>query len=77
MLFHVSTSIKGLLILPDKDLREVMKSVKDENGETPYSVRQFRKDLSDEFAKGHRMIRAEGCTNFDPVKGCLGHPDEG
>ena len=76
MLYHVSTSIKGLLALSDKDLRVVMQSVKDENGKTPSSVRWFRKELSDAFAKGERFIRADGCTNFDPVKGCLGHPDD-
>ena len=30
--------------------------------------------LDKELAEGHRLIRAQGCDNFDPVEGCLGHP---
>lgn len=72
MMFHISTSIDGLLALKDKDLLGICACGKDENGNHP-TVRELRAFLLKEKTLGHRLIPAEGCDNFDPVKGCMGH----
>ena len=74
MRYHFATSIEGLLNLSDRHLKNMLWSVTDENGEHPESVQDFRKYLNEELAQGHRILPAPGCDNFDPVKGCLGHP---
>lgn len=74
MKYHISTSIEGLLNLSDRHLKNMLWSVTNENGEHPKSVQDFRKYLSEELTKGHKCLPSPECDNFDPVKGCLGHP---
>ena len=69
---HISTSIDGLLALKDRDLKKILLSVSNENGNHP-TLEEFKKYLNDEKAKGHKLLPSTGCDNFDPVKGCLGH----
>ena len=72
---HMSVSIKGLLAQTDEELEYWIQYTKDENGNRPGSVGEFRKALQEELAAGNRLIRVPECDNFDPVKGCLGHED--
>ena len=74
MKYHISTSIEGLLNLSDRHLKNMLWSVTNENGKHPKSVQDFRKYLSEELTKGHKCLPSPECDNFDPVKGCLGHP---
>lgn len=74
MLFHISTSIEGLMALRDTELKDVCACGVDENGNHP-TVPELRRFLKDELARGHRLIPATGCDHFDPVRGCLGHDD--
>ena len=73
MKYHLSTSIEGLLNLSDKQLKNILLSATDENGEHPESVQYFRKYLNEELTQGHRLLPSPGCDNFDPVHGCMGH----
>lgn len=72
MKYHISTSIDGLLALSDRHLKNMLFSVTDEDGNSP-SLKEFKKYLNEEKAKGHRLLRQPDCDHFDPVKGCLGH----
>lgn len=79
MMIHVSTSIDGLLAMSDYQLRKICKCVRDtEDGHQP-TLKELKKFLNAEKAMGHKLLPAAGCTNFDPVLGCLGHSslDEG
>jgi hypothetical protein len=69
---HLSTSIDGLLAMRDVDLKQVLRSVSDENGRRP-TLSEFKKYLNEEKTMGHRLIRDPRCDNFDPIEGCLGH----
>ena len=71
---HISTSIDGLLALKNRDLKNILFNVTDENGKHP-TLEEFRKYLYEEKAKGHFLLPSPECDNFDPVKGCLGHND--
>lgn len=73
MKHHVSTCIEGLLSLPDYRLKKMLPDIK-RDGIPFQTVGQLRKVLHVELELGHRLLPAEGCTNFDPVKGCLGCP---
>lgn len=73
--FHISTSIKGLLSLKDRELNNVLSCLEtDDESEMPHNVTEFRERLQAELDKGVLLIRAVGCDNFDPAEGCLGHP---
>ena len=71
---HVSASIHGLLNESDESLHHMLS---DGDG-VPLSAAEAREILTHELGKGHLYIKAEGCDNFDPKKGCCGHvvPDE-
>lgn len=76
--FHVSTSIKGLLSLKDRELEGVRLCLSTDDGsDIPQNVAEFRAKLQAELDKGVLLIRAADCDNFDPVEGCLGHPIKG
>ena len=71
MIRHVSTDIKGLFSLSDYRLKKMLPNIK-YDGIPFQTVGQLRKALLAELELGHKLLPAEGCTNFDPVKGCLG-----
>ena len=71
----MSVSIEGLLAMSDARIRKMIKSVKDENRRQP-SIEEFRQYLAHELSLGHRLLPVPECDNFDPVKGCLGHPNK-
>ena len=69
---HVSTSIDGLLAMSDYRLRKMCSCITCEDGTHP-TLAILKAGLRAEKAMGHKLIRATGCDNFDPVYGCLGH----
>ena len=72
---HISTSVRGLLNLHDKDLEGIAPFVI-VDGNRLKTAQELRYFLEKELAKGHELIAADGCDNFDPKKGCLGHEVE-
>lgn len=72
-LIHVSTSVKGLLSMSDAELKGIMPYIKFD-GKSFYDVTELREKLTQAYMDGQKFIAAEGCDNFDPAKGCLGHP---
>ena len=72
MMYHISTSIEGILSLSDYRLKKMLPFIS-VDGQPLQTVGQLKKGLRKELALGHLLIAAQGCDNFDPVKGCLGH----
>ena len=72
-MIHISTSIDGLLAMSDYQLRKICKYAQDtEDGHQP-TLKELKNFLNAEKAMGHKLLPAAGCTNFDPVLGCLCH----
>lgn len=71
--FHVSISVAGAIELPDEELKSWIGLVYSD-GKPLRTVRDIRRKLAEECAAGNEYIRQQGCDNFDPHKGCLGHP---
>lgn len=67
-MFHMSSSIEGLLEQSDKQLASLFQMKGD----------KVRKELLRRLNKGELYIPSEGCDTFDPKKGCPGHktPDK-
>lgn len=65
---HMSMDVRGAILNRSFD-----GFINDEG--TPATRRQAADFLMDELAKGHLFIPlSKDCDNFDPKKGCLGHP---
>lgn len=64
---HMALDIQGALRHSD---RALAKMFNEKNG---FIVRQT---LKLELAKGHLVYPMDGCDNFDPIKGCLGHEEK-
>ena len=74
--FHISTSIEGALAMPYKKFARIFDGLcSDDNGK-PLLAKEARKIMKKELKEGHKLIRAAGCDNFDPIEGCLGHGKE-
>ena len=75
---HMSTSIDGLLALNDRELGRIVPHMQ-VDGVRLRTAEQARHFLNEAKQQGWRLIQAEGCKNFDPVKGCMccGVPDAG
>jgi len=71
---HMCLDIRGALNWPKRMFNGMAKSATDENGR-PLTPDQFRDELYDELAKGHRVIPlTPQCEGFDYQTGCPGHP---
>lgn len=70
---HIAASIRGLLNQSDEDLHHMLTG----GDGQPLSATDAREILTAELEQGHLYIPADGCDNFDPKKGCLGHPGQG
>lgn len=75
MKFHISTSIEGLLAQSDYQLKKLIPYIR-YDGKGFQSVYELRRLLISELLSGKKFIASDGCNNFDPVKGCLGHSSE-
>lgn len=72
---HMCLSVRGALAQPDHVLKEWVGAFKT-NGRPCTCVRDVRENLIEALAEGYEYIPSEGCDNFDPKRGCLGHPVE-
>ena len=72
MTFHMATSIEGLL---HHYKRKKINFLTDQDGNF-ISDFQARKELKQMLANGQKLIKSDGCSKFDPEKGCLGHTKE-
>lgn len=71
---HLCTNIEGLL--RNMKGRKMDGLFDDENG-MAMSDKEIRNNLSEEQAKGHKLIGSADCEGFDPFGGgCPGHPLE-
>jgi hypothetical protein len=66
--FHVCQGIRGAL------WERRFGDFQQDNGDPMRPTEAFNA-LCDELAKGHEVIAHSECDNFDPIKGCLGHPE--
>jgi len=55
---------------------ESMEGMLNRDDGSPASDQEVRDYLGDLLAKGWRLIPVGNCSNFDPQKGCQGHPDQ-
>lgn len=72
---HISLSVRGALAQSDKDLRSFVGNLTID-GRPARTVQEVRIILADALAEGMEYIPSDGCDNFDPKKGCLGHIKE-
>ena len=69
--FHMALDVKGALTnWKMNDFRGMFKT---DDGRT-MSPREAKQALLDALSDGHLFIPIGDCDNFDPKKGCLGHP---
>jgi hypothetical protein len=73
MKYHMQLDIKGCLLHWGPRSHG---GITDDNGQQLGNA-ETKALLLDELAKGHRYLSFGGCPDFDPVKGCTGHPIEG
>jgi len=70
---HLSVNIAKLLREAGTESMEGMMT-KDDG--SPASDQEVRTHLGDMLLKGWTLIPVGKCSNFDPEKGCQGHPDK-
>lgn len=71
MIRHMSASVDGMLAWKKK-LHHILQ---DDNGRLLNDA-EARAYLLECQAKGIKKIPCGDCDNFDPIKGCMGHPSE-
>ena len=70
---HLSLDVRGALMQSDRDLTPLAKSTTVE-GRRLRTGKEMRAFLLDCLAEGYEYLPMTECDNFDPKKGCLGHP---
>lgn len=70
---HLCLSVRGALTQSDRDLTPLAKSTTVE-GRRLRTGKEMRAFLLDCLAEGYEYLPMTECDNFDPKKGCLGHP---
>jgi len=70
---HLCISVRGALAQSDKELRILVGNIK-HDGVKCRNVHEVRQFLIEALAEGYEYIGQEECDNFDPKKGCMGHP---
>ena len=73
---HVCLSIRGALAMSAKDFAQSYDGVFSDDSGRPLSAMEARAELERELAKGHEIVPAAGCDNFDWVTGCKGHQQD-
>ena len=72
---HLCLSVRGALLQPDHVLKGWVGGL-EHDGKPCTCVREVRENLMEALAEGYEYIPVKECDNFDPKKGCLGHPVE-
>ena len=70
--YHMCVSVRGALNRSYRDLRGMFRHY---DGRL-MTGREVQQVLMDELSKGHEVIPACECDNFDYKKGCQGHESE-
>ena len=73
--YHVSLSVRGALRWSQREFRDALKWMSNDEGAPFASVDELREALMDELSKGREHVKCGGCDNFDPKTGCLGHEE--
>ncbi|HLI94245.1 MAG TPA: hypothetical protein VKU83_11565 [Puia sp.] len=68
---HLSMSVDGAL----KMKRKLHHLLQDETGKL-LTDKEAREHLRECQARGIKKIMVGDCDNFDPIKGCMGHPSD-
>lgn len=72
--YHLSQSIPGALKnWTLRDWKKATKWIAKDDG-SRMTADELKCAFLDELAQGHTHLSFGGCDNFDPKKGCLGHP---
>jgi len=70
---HLCMSVRGALAQSDKELRIWVGNI-EHDGVKCRNVHEVRQFLIEALAEGYEYIGPPECDNFDPKKGCKGHP---
>lgn len=68
---HISLSVRGALMQTDRELRAFVGNLTSD-GKPCRTVAEVKALLVDALAEGYEFLPSEGCTNFDPKRGCMG-----
>lgn len=67
-ILHVSYDIAGCL----KRAEDFIGCLQTEDGRALTDIEEIKAVFKEELARGHRLLPAVGCKNFDPQRGCRG-----
>lgn len=67
-ILHVSYDIAGCL----KRAEDFIGCLQTEDGRTLSDIEEIKAVFKEELARGHRLLPAVDCKNFDTQRGCLG-----
>lgn len=73
--YHISFSIRGGLHWSDQEWRENVDIFTDDEGKM-MTIFEAKEALMNALKEGYEVLPMKECGNFDPEKGCQGHPDE-
>lgn len=65
-MYHCCLDVSGALRMSDRDLLGWFPRMAPSAARTVLALEQM---------KGVKVVRIGPCDNFDPVKGCMGHPE--
>ena len=72
---HICLNVRGALAQDDRELRSWVGNI-EHDGVKCRNVREVRQFLIEALGEGCEYLVPAECDNYDPKKGCLGHPCE-
>ena len=75
-MIHICMNVRGALAQSDRELRAWVGNI-EHDGVKCRNVSEVRRFLIEALGQGYEYIGPEECDNFDPKKGCMGHPVKG
>ena len=72
---HICMNVRGALAQSDGELRSWVGNI-EHDGVKCRNVREVQRFLIEALSEGYEYIAPAECDNFDPKRGCLGHPKE-
>ncbi len=74
--FHISINIAGALNSDPVEFAQTWQGVFSRDDGTPMPLTEVREAMENELKLGRRLIKSQGCDNFDYQTGCKGHIQE-
>jgi hypothetical protein len=74
--FHICVSIRGALMASPEEFAQSWQGVFFHDDGRPIRLVELRQLLEAELKKGHEIVPAQGCDNYDWVHGCKGHAQD-